>query len=121
MSFPSKSNKLTIRGNEYAVNFPNNGQLMAIYNRRSQLINESLNYSTDGNARYAYLLAETISTFEVVLPAKFWEDLQVKSLTDLDLPAGIELIKVYQEQWEPWFDKWIAAINELMKPAKKEA
>jgi hypothetical protein len=123
MQLPSKTKEISIKNNTYTVTFPNNRQLINIYTRKAQLTRErydSLLSSSDGNALYAATLAETIATFETVMPPQFFKDMNAQSLSDLDILAGAELVAVYREQFVPWFDKWIDAIAEVMNPKKEE-
>ncbi len=123
MSFPASSKAIEVKGNSYSVSFPTNRQLMAIYSRKGQLTKEtfdSLSLSLDGDSRYIALLAEAIATFETIMPEQFLKDLNFTSIADSSVLIGAELVKIYRDQIEDWFNEWKKAIGEILNPKSEE-
>ncbi len=122
MNLPKKSKEIVVNKNTYTVQFPNNRSLMAIYSRKAQLSKETydaLSFSTDGNTRYVAMLIDAFATFETIMPEEFFKDLNVKTILDLDVLQGAELVKIYRDQYEGWFDEWTAAIADVLNPKEK--
>lgn len=123
MHSPKKTKEIVINGNTYSVSFPTNKVFIAIYARKAQLskeMHDALNYSLDGNAKYASMLIDAIATFENIMPVQFFKDLNVQNLADLDVLQGAELVKVYRDQYEDWFIEWTNAISAALKGKVEE-
>ncbi len=122
MTLPNKTKDIIVKENTYTITFPTNRQLMSIYSRKAQLSKEgydSLNTSRDGNSKYVAMLIDAIATFENIMPPQFFKDLNVTRLGDLDVIQGAELVKVYQDQYEPFFNSVVMAIAEVLNSTKE--
>lgn len=120
---PAKTKTIKVNDNEYVISFPNNRGLMNIYARKAQLAKEmqdSMSFSMDGNAKYVAMLIDAVATFETVMPEQFFKDLNITSIGELDALVGAQLVKVYRDQYETWFNEWTAAIASVLNPTKEE-
>jgi hypothetical protein len=106
-----------IKEKTYIIKFPNMGNIIDIETRKmalsggrySQLIEASLETS---NRALDYI--DMSSTFSVVIP-ELTKDLNVQSLFDLDVEVSGELLRVYKDEYFPWFKAWDKVINEASK------
>lgn len=114
--------KITIKENEYVINYPTAGQLMDIEflkvhlskGRYSQLMS---NGTMD--SEYALDLVDTEAYLSVLLPGgAFKKDFNVESLRDLGLDDSLEVVKSFKEQVLPFIAEIRKAINDSYK--KKE-
>jgi hypothetical protein len=123
MQLPSKTKEIIVHNNTYTVSFPNNRQLMTIYSRKAQLSKEmydALSLSNDGNARYVAMLIDAVSTFEVLMPEEFFNDLNFKNILDADVIVGANLVKIYREQYEEWFNSWTSTMAKILQNNNEE-
>jgi hypothetical protein len=108
-----KSVTISPNGNKYEVKFPNTGEYLDIMSIKSRLTSDlSLN---DVYSSYAYLMAEMIATYTVMIPA-LKKDLNVESISQLSLIESKELLDSYTDVYKPFFDGWMAVIT---KPKSK--
>lgn len=111
---PEMSIKIKIGRNTYNIDFPNNGQLIDIERKKIAYTSGTYKDMLLGVAnatQQAFLLVETISTFEVLVP-QLEADLTVKSLMDLNPYQTRDLIHQYTTVYYPWMQKWMEVINE---------
>jgi hypothetical protein len=118
MQFPQKEKVIEIKGNSYKLSFPNNRGFIAIYSRKAALSKEMydvLKYGLDANSRYVALLIDAIATLENIMPEQFFKDINLQSIIDGDVIAGAELVTIYRDNIQDWFDQWIEAIGSVLK------
>lgn len=103
-----KSVTISTGGNKYEVKFPNTGEYLDVMNIKSRLTSDlSL---TDAYSSYAYMMAEMIATYTVMIPA-LKKDLNVDSISKLSMIETKELLDSYNDVYKPFFDKWMAVIT----------
>lgn len=110
----SKTIKIKIKGNEYEIKFPNNGQLIDIETMKQALSKgsmDSLLISRNAQSNLVYVTIEMISTFTILIP-QLIEDLRVDNLLDLDPIETRELRRIYVEDYHAWYTKWMKDIND---------
>lgn len=112
-----KTISLRIKSNSYEISFPNIGQFQTIESLKQVL----------SKGMYAGLMnTTTVSAFEVldmvdmesyfsVLCPKLIEDLKCKTFGELGLEDYLELKKIYQESFMPWWNE----ILDMLSPKKK--
>lgn len=103
-----KFKKISFRGNEYEIEFPNTGKLIDLEQRKSRLVPPSVSNASV----WAYNLAIAIETFRTLIP-KLEDDINVKSFESMDLMHSRELVKVYLEEFKPWFDEIIREVVDI--------
>lgn len=104
-----KSVSISTSGNKYDVKFPNTGQYLDIQNIKSRLTSDlTLN---DAYSSYAYMMAEMIATYTVMIP-ELKKDLNVDSISKLSLFETKELLDSYNDVYKPFFDKWMAILTQ---------
>ena len=92
--------------NTYEISMPNNGQLIDVeVNKITYSNGVNLSQPKTKAAMYAFLFNEMVATFSVMIP-QLKEDLNVKSLFDLDPLKTKPLMKVYMDKFLPWWQKW---------------
>lgn len=104
---------LTIGSNEYVAKFPNSGQLMDMDILRAQITNEKyeyFKYSLTPSFQKTALKADMIAAFNTVIP-QLKKDLNVTSLFLLEEDQMNDLIKVYTEDFLPWFEEISDVLN----------
>lgn len=112
---PSRTLHIEIGDNPYEIKFPTNGQLIDIERMKIQLTNgthKDMLSTMQPSTMQAYLLAEVIATFTVLIPDLVKKDIATKSLLDLDPIQSKPLVKAYTKQYYPWFNSWMNVINE---------
>lgn len=125
--YPSKTITLKIEGkdkgdaNEYDIKFPNTGELMRIQTVKASLLKGQLGSileagTIDGD--YVSILSGMIATLTVCCP-KIVTDLSVDSLTELEAIDSARLLKVYIEQYLPWYNEWREILQNGGVPLKK--
>lgn len=62
-------------------------------------------------------MIDTLANFTVLLPNQFYKDLNKVSLQDIDALDFKEVVKVYKEQFLPWYNNWYELLS---KPDEKE-
>jgi len=110
----SKELQVKIQGNDYTIKFPNIGQIVDIETNKtfyskgqhSNLVRSGLVAS-----RLALDLVEMASTFIVVIPDLEKNLMGVTTLFQLDAVAGMDLVKIYREEFMPWYAKWIDVLR----------
>lgn len=109
---------LTIKSNSYEVEYPNTGQAIDIELLKLQIAGSNYDALRFGASKMAQEQADKvdmIATFNVLIP-KLKEDLNTKTLFDLQEEQANELLTVYQEQFLTWF----SPIKEAIRNPKAE-
>lgn len=109
MKNPEKEINLKIGDNSYKVKFPDTGTLILLEQRKSKITFPS---SPTDAAIWAYNLAIAIETFRLLIP-KLEEDMNVKDFDRLDVMESRFLVKVYIEEFKPWFQDWINIVSSV--------
>lgn len=109
MENPEKEITLKIGQNSYKVKFPDTGTLIELEQRKASI--KFSNLGTD-SAIWAYNLAIAIETFRMLVP-DLEKDMNVKDFDRLDLMESRVLVKVYLEQFKPWFQSWINLVTSV--------
>ncbi len=119
---PSKSCTITFEGKQYEGKFPNNKGLLRIQELKSVALKgygEVMDSQTS-DGLYAILLCDMFAHFTVIFP-DFLEQLPSKDLRELDALSGAKLVKVYTEQFSPWWRDWREVLqNGGVEVVKKE-
>lgn len=120
-----KTIKIKLQENEYAVNFPNVGQVIDIEVKKSMYSARQYSYLALSNLKssnYALDLIETIAIFTTLIP-KLEADLKVKTLFELDLISIKELVDQYKKVFLPWYEGWkqIIQLDEEEIEEKKDS
>lgn len=121
--YPSKEIVIKVLENEYKVNWPNSGQLIDIQVMRMRLtdgqyMSFELN-SFEPMIRRAKDVADMVSTFGVLVP-NLKKDLNVASILDLDHEKTDILLKVYREQYLPWYVQWAQILSNPTEAVEAE-
>ena len=101
---------LRIGNNSYDVKFPDTGALIDLEQKKSKLSPPSSNNASI----WAYQLGIAIITFETLIP-NLKDDMNVKSFDRLKIEESRNLVKVYLEQFKPWFDGWIKLFDAIFE------
>lgn len=112
MSLAKKIN-IKIGENTYEVTFPNTGQFIDIETNKIAFANgkyKELQSSGMVTAQLATNLVEAIAVFNILIP-KFKDDLNVKSIFDLDLIHAKSITKAYIDIFIPWYIDWIKELT----------
>lgn len=118
---PPKKKDITIGGNTYTLELKTNGQLIDIERMRVEL---SGGHMKDmlfgvGSSPQTYVLIDAIACFTVLIPG-LAKDLIVKSLVELDPLRTKMILKVYEQEFYPWWDAWQKVLNADDENDKKE-
>lgn len=112
--------EISIKDNKYTVSFPTVGQIIDIETKRSILSRGQYGSMIESKMQMSWNVLEIIdimSYFQVLLP-KLFDDLNVKSLEELDAIDFAEVVEAYREQFFPWYDGWAKKFNEVMRKSK---
>ena len=118
----SKNVTITVGGNEYVATLPLSGQRMDICNLKVNITDgkyETFKYSLDPDFRYEALKADSIATFNILIP-QLRTDLKVKSMMHLDDLQMAEIVYVYENDFLPWYEEWQAVLAKQIVEANKE-
>ena len=111
---PLKRNTtLVINGHIYEVAYPNTGQTIDIELLKVKISDgnyDALRFSMNEMFQEQANKIDMIATFNTLIP-KLKEDLTVRSLFLLTEEQSNELLKVYVEQFLPWFNPIKEAIR----------
>lgn len=109
--------EISIKGNKYNVTFPTVGQIIDIETRRSMLSKGQYGNMIESKMKLTWNVLEVIdvmSYFQVLIP-KLFNDLNVRSIEELDAIDFAEVVSAYREQFSPWFEGWAKKFNEVME------
>lgn len=115
----NRTKVIKIAEKDYTVKFPTVGQIMDIEQRKQILTASTYGAMVRTITRssvFTLELVDAISCFTVLLP-ELSKDLDVKSYLDMDAFQGRELVKVYNEDFRPWFQPFL---KELYKDMDEE-
>lgn len=113
---------LVIDGASYNVKFPTVGQYIEIQNLKVALSNgnyEQMALSQFKGLVFSARLIDVISTFSVLVPTLL-NDLSVKSYTNLDPILAKKLVKVFEKDFQPWYQEWLKILFEEDEEKQEE-
>ncbi len=113
--------EISIKDNKYTVSFPTVGQIIDIETKRSILSRGQYGNMIESKMQMSWNVLEIIDVmayFQVLVP-KLFDDLNVKSLEEIDAIDFAEIVEVYREQFLPWYNGWAKKFNEVMHKASK--
>ncbi len=111
METPKLEDSVTISfgGANHTIKFPTVGQIMDIEQRKQILTANTygamVRTSTVASV-FNITLTDAIACFGVLIP-KLTKELDVKSYLEMPALDGKELVKVYKEQFRPWYNKFL--------------
>jgi hypothetical protein len=115
--------KINIKGKEYEVSFPTNGQLIDIESNKillSKNTSGKMLYGNTASSLSAYRTVDMIATFSVLIPDLI-KNINGKSLLKLSPIDTVELLDVYENKYYAWFSKWQEEINKKFKELSKDS
>lgn len=118
-NFPNKKCSIDFEDKIYTGNFPNNKGLLRIQDLKLANL-KNLGGIIDASTYdgiYAVMLVDTFAHFTVIFP-DLMEDLP-GDFRDLDAIAGAKLVKVFTEQFNPWWREWREILQNGGEPVKK--
>lgn len=113
----SRSIEIVIKDNKYNVKFPTVGQIIDIETKRSILSRGQYGNMIESKMKMTWNVLEMIdvmSYFQVLIP-KLFEDLNVRSIEELDAIDFAEVVSAYRQQFAPWYEGWAKKFNEVME------
>lgn len=116
---------LQVEGSEYKVSYPNTGQQIDIELMKAQIgagNYDVLRFSQNPLFQRQADVIDMIATFSILVP-DLKKNLNVKSFFDLPEEHTAKLLKVYEDQFIPWFIKIRTTINnpkEVLEEKKSE-
>lgn len=112
-----KTKTIKIWGNDYEVTFPKTGQFIDIQTLKAKITEGYYDaYKLlERDGIMANVIVDTIATFNILIP-KLKEDLNVPGLMNLELEKIIELAYIFNDEYRPWYEEWIAAISNKKQP-----
>jgi len=118
-----KLTNLLKTGDAYVVNFPNVGQLMEIDSMKIAISNNQYAEMVRSNLvsmENTLNLIDTVSTFATLIPElKSQPEFNKKSYLELDPFLAARLVKVYSEQFYPWYSVILKEFYDLMSGSPK--
>lgn len=108
---------LTIKGNAYTVDYPNTGQQIDVELLKAKITEgqyDALRFSQSILCQQQADKVDMIATFTALIP-QLKKDINTDSLFKLAEEESDELVKVYSEQYLPWYQE----IKEAIKNPKK--
>lgn len=112
--------EISIKDNKYIVSFPTVGQIIDIETKRSILSKGQYGNMIESKMQMSWNVLEIIdimSYFQVLMP-KLFDDLNIKSIEELDAIDFVEVVDAYREQFLPWYNDWAKKFNEVMHKSK---
>lgn len=119
VNYPDRKLTFEFKGNKYAIEFPNTGDLLEIMILKSRLSRgqyDNISASFKMDSKLAQTIIEAVSFLNVACP-DLEKSLNVDSLLDLNMIDMRELLEVYLKEISPWYVNWITALN---KPIANE-
>lgn len=100
------------------VKYPTVGQLLEIENKKmlysdGRYIEYVASPLKTKSVRFAIDVIEMLSHFSVLIP-DLHTKLSVNSYLDLDPITAKELVKVYTEQFEPWYNNFLKVMYDIV-------
>lgn len=114
--------RIQIKGKDYQVKFPTAGQLMDIESFKISYTNgKYIDMALSGMKIHLFNLdiADTISYFAILIPT-LRTDLGVENWRDIQIPLAKELVKIYKDQFIPWYKPIIDDLYEFDKKDEKD-
>lgn len=116
----NRTTTLEVLNNSYTVDYPNTGNQIDIELLKAKISDgnyDTLRFSSNPLFQAQADVIDMIATFSVLAP-QLKEDMNVKSFFELQEEETDVLMKVYTEQFIPWFIKIKTTIR---KPKREEA
>ena len=104
---------LTIKGNNYDVDYPNTGQQIDIELLKAKITEgqyDALRFSLSPTFTEQADKVDMVATFSVVIP-QLKNDINTDSLFKLSEEESDQLTEVYNKQYLPWYQKIKEAIK----------
>lgn len=115
----NRTTTLEVLNNSYTVDYPNTGNQIDIELLKAKISDgnyDTLRFSSNPLFQAQADVIDMIATFSVLVP-QLKEDMNVKSFFELQEEETDVLMKVYTEQFIPWFIKIKTTIR---KPKREE-
>jgi hypothetical protein len=117
--------KITLMERDYIIEVPTVGQYLDIESRKMMLSGGNYNSMINSMTKTAVLALDIIdaTALLMVLAPQFQEDLKAESLINLDMADVLPIIKLYNEEIRPWYQKWSELFQnatQLVKDKKKK-
>ncbi len=112
---PQKTQKITYKGTEYELKFPNTGQLMDLSLMKAELSNGNYNIIANMPAladNLAQFSIDTICHLTVLCP-ELLKSLNVKTYSEMELVDMKALIQIYIKDILPWMNSWYKVLNDI--------
>lgn len=102
-----RQKKFTIGEKTFVAKFPNVGQIIDLESLKQALTNNRYGQMASSGIASMYNaldLVDAVAFFQVIVPevSRYYD---IKSYAKLELDKVQDLVKAYQEQIRPWFDK----------------
>lgn len=97
--------KLQVKGNEYPIDYPNTGAQIDIELLKAKIADgnyDALRFSNNPLFQKQADIIDVIATFTILTP-NLKKQLNVNSFFELQEEQMNELVKVYTEQFIPWY------------------
>lgn len=112
---------VVVSGKNYTINFPSVGEFTRIESLKASMTNSqygSMIFNQTIEAGIALDLVDMMATFSVLIP-DLAKDLKPESFLKLDLLDAAELMKVYNQDFLPWYTSLMKLVKEGHKQAKE--
>ncbi len=113
---------IKISGKEYDIPFPNVGQLMDIESFKMSYTNgkyTQMAFSPISNHIFALDVADSLAYFSILIPS-IKEDLGIKNWREVDAQTAKKIVRVYKNDFIPWFKPLMDDLYEYDKDESKE-
>ena len=114
--------KFTFKGEEYQIEFPTVGEYLEIENQKliqsnGQWVNLIKNQTV--SALRSIQIIECVSILMVLCP-KLFGNMKVVSYKEIDAIDFIELLTLYNNEINPWYNSWFKQFNEIILGVNKK-
>ena len=121
MNIPEKTINWSVLGNEYKITFPNNNQFIELESMKVRLSRDTYDsLNTSVSSQYARLTIDLLAFAAICCPPEFKKDLNVESISTLDMLTTKKLISAYMKQIVPWFHAWEILLNSIDEEVKND-
>jgi uncharacterized protein with NAD-binding domain and iron-sulfur cluster len=113
ISKPSNEIEVTIQDQKFKVKYPSSGEMIDIASLKTQLSSgqySQLLVQRSSESGLAVRLIDAYAFFTIMVPT-LRDQINVKSLYDLEIIDSVEVIHVYDNIIVPWMEQWIEIIN----------
>lgn len=108
--------KLKFRENEYLIEFPKVKQYSKIEALKQQYSEGQYGSMLASRLKSQFDALEMIDVmayFGVLMPYQFFKDMNKTSLEEMDAIDFKEIVKVYNEQFLPWYNNWYDLLSKV--------